>query len=90
MLVQAQLHSKDVVTKQDDSPVTIADYAAQAIVAWVLQQSTESRCIPTIASCLGVRRYFCALERPSVHMSHAQVEFGVPLTLTRHYHNPHP
>jgi hypothetical protein len=43
MKVQRDLHSKDVANKDDDTPVTIADYAVQAIVAWVLQQSCDTR-----------------------------------------------
>ena len=45
MYVQRRLQSEDVVTKEDNSPVTMADYAAQAIVAWVLQQSCSDRCV---------------------------------------------
>jgi len=36
--VQADLQTSGVMTKDDRSPVTVADYAAQAIVAHVLQQ----------------------------------------------------
>jgi 3'-phosphoadenosine 5'-phosphosulfate (PAPS) 3'-phosphatase len=42
--VQRELHAKDVASKEDDTPVTIADYAAQAIIAWVLQHSCDTRC----------------------------------------------
>lgn len=49
MRVQRRLQSEEVVTKEDDSPVTMADYAAQAIVAWVLQRSCQQRC--ACASC---------------------------------------
>jgi 3'-phosphoadenosine 5'-phosphosulfate (PAPS) 3'-phosphatase len=46
MKVQRELHAAQVVSKDDSSPVTIADYAAQAIVAWVLQRGTRSRFDP--------------------------------------------
>lgn len=36
--VQADLQTSGVLTKDDRSPVTVADYAAQAVVAHVLQQ----------------------------------------------------
>ena len=32
------LESSDQVSKLDDSPVTVADYAAQAVVSYVLEQ----------------------------------------------------
>ena len=37
--VQAQLKSGDAVSKEDASPVTVADYGAQALVAWSLAQA---------------------------------------------------
>jgi 3'(2'), 5'-bisphosphate nucleotidase / inositol polyphosphate 1-phosphatase len=37
--VQAQLTSSEKVEKSDDSPVTVADFGAQALVAWSLQRS---------------------------------------------------
>jgi hypothetical protein len=43
MKVQSALQFGDVQSKQDGSPVTVADYAAQAIVAWVLQQDSSDR-----------------------------------------------
>ena len=44
MKVQSDLQSAQIVSKEDDSPVTVADYACQAIVAWMLQQGTSDRC----------------------------------------------
>ena len=44
MTVQKALQSGGIRSKEDGSPVTVADYAAQAIVAWVLQQATSARC----------------------------------------------
>ena len=35
---QKMLESSDQVSKLDDSPVTVADYAAQAVVSYVLEQ----------------------------------------------------
>lgn len=43
--VQAGLKSQDVLTKHDRSPVTVADYAAQAVVAHVLQQALGAICL---------------------------------------------
>ncbi len=40
--VQADLQTSGVITKDDRSPVTVADYAAQAVVAHVLQQDLGS------------------------------------------------
>eukprot|EP00878_Enallax_costatus_P005475 GHUV01005746.1.p1 GENE.GHUV01005746.1~~GHUV01005746.1.p1 ORF type:complete len:403 (+),score=134.31 GHUV01005746.1:292-1500(+) len=40
--VQQQLTTAEKTDKQDDSPVTVADYGAQALVAWVLQRSDPS------------------------------------------------
>eukprot|EP00200_Dunaliella_tertiolecta_P000683 CAMPEP_0202359124 /NCGR_PEP_ID=MMETSP1126-20121109/12530_1 /ASSEMBLY_ACC=CAM_ASM_000457 /TAXON_ID=3047 /ORGANISM="Dunaliella tertiolecta, Strain CCMP1320" /LENGTH=431 /DNA_ID=CAMNT_0048952449 /DNA_START=103 /DNA_END=1399 /DNA_ORIENTATION=- len=37
--VQRDLAESEKVDKQDDSPVTVADYAAQAVVAWSLSRS---------------------------------------------------
>jgi len=35
---QKLLETSDQVSKSDDSPVTVADYAAQAVVSYVLEQ----------------------------------------------------
>ncbi|KAF5832069.1 hypothetical protein DUNSADRAFT_12182 [Dunaliella salina] len=37
--VQKDLAESEKADKQDDSPVTVADYAAQAVVAWSLSRS---------------------------------------------------
>src|SRR5688572_23382628 len=37
--VQSKLISEDTVTKKDRSPVTIADYASQAVVSYILSQA---------------------------------------------------
>lgn len=37
--VQRQLGSNEQQSKDDDSPVTVADYGAQAVVAWSLQRA---------------------------------------------------
>lgn len=49
MSVQRTLQQESINRKTDDSPVTIADYAAQAIVAWILQQSLSERCFTALA-----------------------------------------
>eukprot|EP00775_Hariotina_reticulata_P002215 gene2215-2530_t len=41
-IVQQQLKTSETAGKQDDSPVTVADYGAQALVAWVLQRADMS------------------------------------------------
>eukprot|EP00892_Ulva_mutabilis_P010106 jgi/Ulvmu1/7468/UM037_0011.1 len=43
MAVQRTLATTNINTKDDDSPVTVADYAAQALVAWALQRSSSDR-----------------------------------------------
>jgi 3'-phosphoadenosine 5'-phosphosulfate (PAPS) 3'-phosphatase len=40
--VQAQLSAAEKVDKLDDSPVTVADYGAQALVSWVLSDGLET------------------------------------------------
>jgi hypothetical protein len=50
MSVQRSLQKESINTKTDDSPVTIADYAAQAIIAWMLQKSCEGRYRPWLAT----------------------------------------
>jgi hypothetical protein len=50
MRVQRTLQQDSINVKTDDSPVTIADYAAQAIVAWVLQKSCDGRCLLRLLS----------------------------------------
>lgn len=37
--VQTTLTSSESTEKADESPVTVADYGAQALVAWSLQRS---------------------------------------------------
>ncbi|KXZ44070.1 hypothetical protein GPECTOR_74g684 [Gonium pectorale] len=48
-VVQRQLSSEERVDKKDDSPVTVADYGAQAIVAWSLQRSDPSSRLSMVA-----------------------------------------
>ncbi len=43
--VQASLQQSAILTKKDRSPVTIADYGAQAVVAHVLQQALGPICM---------------------------------------------
>ncbi|KAF6257560.1 hypothetical protein COO60DRAFT_1622225 [Scenedesmus sp. NREL 46B-D3] len=40
--VQQQLTTTETAGKNDDSPVTVADYGAQALVAWALQRADPS------------------------------------------------
>jgi hypothetical protein len=40
--VQQQLSDAEKVDKQDDSPVTVADYGAQVVVAWALSRAEPS------------------------------------------------
>ncbi|GMH05661.1 hypothetical protein Nepgr_007501 [Nepenthes gracilis] len=50
--VQESLLSADglqVKSKDDDSPVTVADYSVQAIVSWVLSASLESQSVAIVA-----------------------------------------
>lgn len=56
MSVQRSLQQESINTKTDDSPVTIADYAAQAIVAWILQQSCDGRYsqLPAVSKALSL------------------------------------
>lgn len=71
MSVQRSLQQESINTKIDDSPVTIADYAAQAIIAWILQKSCNGRCLLTFLLCLNVRRhdvysvYICVMHSNS-------------------------
>eukprot|EP00899_Mesostigma_viride_P006442 jgi/Mesvir1/1579/Mv14548-RA.1 len=48
-LVQSGLKSEEKMDKQDDSPVTVADYGAQAVVSWVLQQSYPGERVSLVA-----------------------------------------
>lgn len=41
-IVQQQLSDAEKVDKQDDSPVTVADYGAQVLVAWALSRADPS------------------------------------------------
>ncbi|GLC46765.1 hypothetical protein PLESTB_001488000 [Pleodorina starrii] len=41
-IVQRQLSAEERADKKDDSPVTVADYGAQVLVAWSLQRSDPS------------------------------------------------
>lgn len=36
--MQQQLSASEHVSKPDDSPVTVADYGAQAVIAWSLSR----------------------------------------------------
>lgn len=47
--VQAQLKSAEKVEKGDSSPVTVADYGAQALVAWSLQRSLPNQRFSMVA-----------------------------------------
>eukprot|EP00879_Flechtneria_rotunda_P017178 GHRR01017991.1.p1 GENE.GHRR01017991.1~~GHRR01017991.1.p1 ORF type:complete len:409 (+),score=126.91 GHRR01017991.1:145-1371(+) len=47
--VQQQLTSTEKADKQDDSPVTVADYGAQALVAWALQRADPSSKLSMVA-----------------------------------------
>lgn len=47
--VQAQLKSAEKVEKDDSSPVTVADYGAQALVAWSLQRSLPGQRFSMVA-----------------------------------------
>lgn len=43
-LVQQELTAGERQDKSDDSPVTVADYGAQALVAWALQKAFPGEC----------------------------------------------
>eukprot|EP00884_Botryococcus_braunii_P005140 jgi/Botrbrau1/14627/Bobra.0364s0011.1 len=47
--VQLKLKTKEWAEKGDASPVTIADYGAQALVAWSLQQGDEANAFSLVA-----------------------------------------
>lgn len=47
--VQLQLSEQEKQTKNDDSPVTVADYAAQAVVAWSLSRSLPGEPLGMVA-----------------------------------------
>ena len=47
--VQVQLKRGEWSEKEDDSPVTVADYGAQALVAWSLQQSLPGQRLSMVA-----------------------------------------
>lgn len=47
--VQSQLKSAEKVEKDDSSPVTVADYGAQALVAWSLQRSLPNQTFSMVA-----------------------------------------
>eukprot|EP00877_Chromochloris_zofingiensis_P002003 jgi/Chrzof1/11803/Cz06g10200.t1 len=48
-LVQQQLSDSEKADKADDSPVTIADYGAQAVVAWALSRASPGSKISMVA-----------------------------------------
>eukprot|EP00898_Chlorokybus_atmophyticus_P002195 jgi/Chlat1/2977/Chrsp2S04703 len=48
-LVQRRLKTNEKLDKEDDSPVTIADFGAQAIVSWALQQAYPDAPISLVA-----------------------------------------
>ncbi|EFJ43494.1 hypothetical protein VOLCADRAFT_65837 [Volvox carteri f. nagariensis] len=48
-IVQRQLSAEERVDKKDDSPVTVADYGAQAVVAWALQRADPSSRLSMVA-----------------------------------------
>lgn len=47
--VQSQLSSSERADKNDDSPVTVADYGAQAVVAWSLARADPSSRLSMVA-----------------------------------------
>jgi len=47
--VQLSLLDAEKQDKEDDSPVTVADYGAQAVVAWVLQKASPGAAISMVA-----------------------------------------
>ncbi|KAG2449003.1 hypothetical protein HYH02_005757 [Chlamydomonas schloesseri] len=47
--VQRQLSAEERVDKKDDSPVTVADYGAQVVVAWSLQRADPSTRLSMVA-----------------------------------------
>ncbi|KAK9811515.1 hypothetical protein WJX72_005139 [[Myrmecia] bisecta] len=47
--IQQQLQAGEKVDKEDNSPVTIADYGAQAVVVWSLQQSLAGQPFSMVA-----------------------------------------
>lgn len=47
--VQRQLSDAEKVDKQDDSPVTVADYGAQVLVAWALQRADLGSTLSMVA-----------------------------------------
>eukprot|EP00195_Chlamydomonas_chlamydogama_P016354 CAMPEP_0202900884 /NCGR_PEP_ID=MMETSP1392-20130828/12088_1 /ASSEMBLY_ACC=CAM_ASM_000868 /TAXON_ID=225041 /ORGANISM="Chlamydomonas chlamydogama, Strain SAG 11-48b" /LENGTH=363 /DNA_ID=CAMNT_0049587341 /DNA_START=170 /DNA_END=1261 /DNA_ORIENTATION=- len=47
--VQKELGQSERVEKQDDSPVTVADYGAQAVVAWVLSRAAPHERLSMVA-----------------------------------------
>lgn len=47
--VQLELKAGEHTAKDDASPVTVADYGAQALVAWSLQQSYPGEAISLVA-----------------------------------------
>ncbi|KAG2495621.1 hypothetical protein HYH03_006221 [Edaphochlamys debaryana] len=48
-VVQRQLSLEEKADKKDASPVTVADYGAQAVVAWVLQRADPSLRLSMVA-----------------------------------------
>ncbi|GLI69961.1 hypothetical protein VaNZ11_014706 [Volvox africanus] len=48
-IVQRQLSAEERADKKDDSPVTVADYGAQAVVAWVLQWADPASRLSMVA-----------------------------------------
>lgn len=47
--MQQQLSDAEKVDKQDDSPVTVADYGAQAVVAWALRRADPGAALSMVA-----------------------------------------
>ncbi|KAI7841336.1 hypothetical protein COHA_004954 [Chlorella ohadii] len=47
--VQVQLQRGEKTEKDDESPVTVADYGAQALVAWSLQRSFPGQAVSLVA-----------------------------------------
>ena len=65
--MQRQLGGDEQQNKDDDSPVTVADYGAQAVVAWSLQRAFPA------AFCMVAEEdstaLMCAASQPSLALA---------------------
>ncbi len=66
MAVRAGLHQADAVSKTDQSPVTVADYASQAVVASVLRAQCPQDVLVAEESAAELRRPEAAAVRRAV------------------------